>query len=282
MNKWNLVIDINLCTNCQNCVIATQDEYLNNEFKGYSKPGAPGVKILDTERRIRGNGSMVDVQCVPKMCNHCDDAPCVAESDGAIYKRPDGIVMIDPDKASGQRELVDACPYGMIVWNEQENVPQSWNFDAHLLDGNWSEPRAVQSCPTNALKAFNLSDAAMQTMVDEEKLEVLKPELQTRPRVYYKNLQPYLSQFIGGNVSADINGQIENISDADIELYQNSAFSMRTKTDEFGDFKFDGLEHGSTNYIIKLSHPTLGSREVPVDGDLTESKVLQLNCETKQ
>lgn len=276
MNKWNLVVDINLCTNCQNCVVATQDEYLNNEFKGYSKPGAAGVKILDVDRRTRGSGSMVDVQCVPKACNHCDDAPCITGSDGAIYKRADGIVIIDPDKASGRRELVDACPYGMIVWNEQQNVAQSWNFDAHLLDSNWNEPRAVQSCPTNALKALNISDAAMQAMVDEEKLQVLKPELKTRPRVYYKNLQPYLSQFIGGNVSASVNGRVENISDTEIELHHNNAFSTRTKTDEFGDFKFDGLEYGSTNYTIKLSHTTLGKQEVSVDGDLTESKVLEL------
>ena len=37
---------------------------------------------------------------MPVMCNHCDNAPCIrASSGGAMYQRPDGIVMIDPDKA---------------------------------------------------------------------------------------------------------------------------------------------------------------------------------------
>ena len=47
---------------------------------------------------------MIDIAYVPTMCNHCDDAPCMkADKAGAISKRDDGIVIIDPVKAKGQQ-----------------------------------------------------------------------------------------------------------------------------------------------------------------------------------
>ena len=54
-----------------------------------------------------------------------------------MRKRDDGIVLIDPVKAKGRQDLVDACPYGHIWWNEELKVPQAWPFDAHLLDQGW-------------------------------------------------------------------------------------------------------------------------------------------------
>jgi Fe-S-cluster-containing dehydrogenase component len=39
----------------------------------------------------------VTVSYIPKLCHHCDDAPCVAVCEAeAIYKREDGLVIIDP------------------------------------------------------------------------------------------------------------------------------------------------------------------------------------------
>ena len=42
---------------------------------------------------------------------HCDEAPCIdAAPDGAVYKRPDGLVIIDPVKAAGRPEIVGQLP----------------------------------------------------------------------------------------------------------------------------------------------------------------------------
>ena len=68
---------------------------------------------------------MIDVAYVPTMCNHCDNAPCVAKGGGAVTKRDDGIVIIDPVKAKGRKDLVETCPYGHIWWNEELQVPQA-------------------------------------------------------------------------------------------------------------------------------------------------------------
>ena len=100
---------------------------------------------------------------MPVMCNHCDDAPCMkAAKNGAITKRADGIVIIDPVKSKGQKQIVDACPYGAISWNEELQIPQAWIFDAHLLDEGWTKTRAEQSCAMGVFQSVKVEDAEMQ------------------------------------------------------------------------------------------------------------------------
>jgi Fe-S-cluster-containing dehydrogenase component len=201
MKRWALEIDVKRCVNCSNCILATKDEYVGNVFPGYSAEQPPeGVETIKIVRHVRGDGSFTDVSYIPKTCNHCDDAPCIkAAGDGSIYKRPDGIVMIDPVKAKNRRDLVDACPYGMILWNREAEVPQNWNFDAHLLDAGWTEPRCAQACPTKAIRAVKLDDQELARRVKEEGLSVLDPELNTKPRVFYRGLDDVLCHMITGN-----------------------------------------------------------------------------------
>src|SRR4030042_2386719 len=131
---------------------------------------------------------------------HCDNAPCIKKAgNDAIYKTGDGIVIIDPLKAGGRKEIVNSCPYGAISWNEEKNVAQKCTLCAHLLADGWKEPRCVQACPTGAMRFVKVEDTRMKQMIAEENLEVLHPEYKTEPRVYYKNLYRYLKCFIGGD-----------------------------------------------------------------------------------
>ena len=36
MKKWNMVIDVALCHDCNNCFLADKDEFVGNDFPGYS------------------------------------------------------------------------------------------------------------------------------------------------------------------------------------------------------------------------------------------------------
>jgi Fe-S-cluster-containing dehydrogenase component len=264
MKKWNMIIDVGKCHNSNNCFLSVADEYMGNEHPGYStampKHGHHWINILRNER---GQAPMVDVTYLPTMCNHCDDAPCmkVAKNE-AITKRPDGIMIIDPEKAKGQKQIIDACPYKAIWWNEEKEVPQVWIFDAHLIDQGWKEPRPVQACPTGALKSLLIEDDEMQKKADEEGLEVLKAELGTKPRVYYKNLDLYNKCFLGGTVISKINGVEECVENAFIVITKDGDKISETWTDAFGDFKIDGLEPESGNYDIEVSHPDLASKKV--------------------
>ena len=197
MPKWNLIIDVAECTNCNLCTLAAMDEYVGNDWPSYSAPmPRHGHKWINILQKERGQVPMIDIAYVPTMCNHCDDAPCMkADKSGAIKKRSDGIVIIDPVKAKGHKELVDACPYGHIWWNEDLQLPQAWTFDAHLIDQGWQQTRGQQSCPTGAMRAVKVEDDEMARMAREQNLEVIKPELGSKPRVYYRNLVALLEMF---------------------------------------------------------------------------------------
>jgi len=263
MNKRNLIIDVALCNNCNNCVLATKDEYVGNNFPGYSAPqSVEGASVIRIERTVRGASPMVDSVYVPVMCQHCDDAPCIKATggDGSIRKRDDGVVIVDPVKAKGRRDLVGACPYGAIVWNEQEQLPQNWIFDAHLLDQGWKQPRCVQACPTLAITAVN--DETLTTRRKAEALEELRPELNSKPRVLYKNLYRYNRCFIGGSVAATSGDEINCVADAAVTLLQNGNTIATLKTDAFGDFKFDRLSPQSGQYTVEVSHPQFGKAQL--------------------
>ena len=254
MQKWNMFIDVAECTNCNLCTLATMDEYVGNEWPGYSKPmPRHGHKWINILQKERGQVPMIDVAYVPTMCNHCDDAPCLAKAGDAIKKRPDGIVLIDPEKAKGRRDLVDACPYGHIWWNEELELPQAWPFDAHLVDDGWQQTRGHQSCPTGAMRAISLEDADMARMAREEGLEVLRPELASKPRVYYRNLWRYSKCFIGGSIASAHNGVVDCVEGARVQLLKDGRVVGETTTDNYGDFKFDRLDENSGKYVVEIS-----------------------------
>jgi len=266
MKKWNMIIDVAECTNCNLCTLATMDEYVGNEWPGYSKPmPRHGHKWINILQKERGQVPMIDIAYVPTMCNHCDDAPCVAKAGGAINKRPDGIVLIDPDKAKGRKDLVDACPYGHIWWNEELEVAQAWPFDAHLIDDGWQQTRGHQSCPTGAMRAIALEDADMTRMAREDGLEVMRPELGSKPRVYYRNLWRYSKCFIGGSIAAAASGVIDCVEGATVRLLREGRVVGETTSDNYGDFKFDRLDEGSGKYAVEI---TANGRTRTVDVEL--------------
>jgi Fe-S-cluster-containing dehydrogenase component len=204
-------------------------------------------------QKERGQAPVIDVAFVPTMCNHCDDAPCVAKGEGAVTKRDDGIVLIDPVKAKGRADLIDACPYGHIWWNEELALPQAWPFDAHLLDQGWTQTRGQLTCPTAAMQSIKVEDAEMQKIVREQRLEVMKVELNTKPRVYYRNLWRYSKCFIGGTISATAGDVVDCVAGANVELFKNNRLLDETTSDNFGDFKFDGLDENSGAYTVVVS-----------------------------
>jgi Fe-S-cluster-containing dehydrogenase component len=253
MQKWNMIIDVAECTNCNLCTLATMDEYVDNSWPGYAAPmPRHGHKWIDILQKERGQLPIIDIAYVPTMCNHCDDAPCMkADKVGAISKRDDGIVIIDPVKAKGQKHLVEACPYGHIWWNEELQLPQHWPFDAHLLDQGWQQTRGQQSCPTGAMRAIKVEE--MARLAREEGLEVMKPEAGTKPRVYYRNLWRYSKCFIAGTLAAEANGVVDCVEGASVRLTKDGRTVGESTSDNYGDFKFDQLDEGSGKYVVEIT-----------------------------
>jgi Fe-S-cluster-containing dehydrogenase component len=254
MKKWNMIIDVAECTNCQLCALSAMDEYVGNDWPGIAAPmPRHGHHWIDIKQKERGQAPMVDIAYVPTMCNHCDNAPCLAKGGDAVKKRADGIVIIDPAKARGRKDLVESCPYGHIWWNEELQLPQIWPFDAHLLDQGWQQTRGQQACPTGAMRAIKVEDDEMARMARDESLEVMKPETGTKPRVYYRNLWRFSKSFIGGSVATEASGVIDCVEGASVRLIKDGQTIARATTDNYGDFKFDKLDDNSGRYTIEVS-----------------------------
>lgn len=291
MARWHLVIDVERCEDCNNCFLACKDEHVDNEWPGYaaSQP-RHGQRWIDILRKERGRYPLVDAVYLPVPCMHCDDAPCVAAGAGAVRKREDGIVLIDPARTAGMHELPASCPYGAIYWDEERGLPQKCTLCAHLLDQGWRETRCTQACPTGALRLVDASDMQMQATARDQGLEELNPEYATRPRVLYQNLSRWRSHLVCGSVSLERDGLVECAAGASVELRRFARFGAgvaaapgtavpggsgapgaplaATLTDAFGDFRIDGLvvEPGDYAFFITLDGSAPVSYEVGIAG----------------
>ncbi len=268
MKKWNMIIDIEKCEDCNNCFLSCKDEHVDNSWPGYSAPQPlHGQRWMNIMRKERGQYPLIDVAYRPTPCMHCDNAPCIkAAKDNAVYKRDDGIVVIDPVRAKGQETIVKACPYDAIWWNQEKELPQKCTLCAHLLDQGWEKTRCVQACPTGALSLIKIEDRQMEEMAKRENLERLLDNRGTLPRVWYKNLYRFEKCFIAGSVAFEQNGITDCAGEALVKLLKAANLIKETLTDNFGDFKFDGLDENSGSYTIKILFRD--SKEKTLDVDL--------------
>jgi tetrathionate reductase subunit B len=264
-----LVIDIDKCNGCYNCQVACKDEHVANDWSPIAKPqpdtGHFWMKVTDI---VKGTVPKVRVRYMLDICQHCDDAPCLSAcKTGAIYKRDDGIVIIDPEKCAGERSCMAACPYNAIYFNDDLNIAQKCTMCAHLLDKDWTEPRCVDACPTGALKFGEESE--LKELI--AKAEALKPEANTKPRVFYFNLPN--KYFIAGAVhdpQADECLEGATVTLTNMEDKKVSSLS----TDIFGDFWFEKQTPGQyslriekAGYVEKTLEPIDATQDVNL-GDI--------------
>jgi len=250
--KWGMVINISRCTACYACFTACKDEYWNNDYPPYSAPQPKhGQFWINLVKKERGTYPCIKVAYMPILCMQCGDAPCIkAAKDGAVYKRRDGIVIINPQKAVGQKQIVDACPYRIIFWNEEKKLPQKCTFCVHMLEDG-KIPKCVLVCPSQALVFGDLDDpkSEVSKLVKSGKAELFHPEYDIKPNVYYIDLYNMTKLFIAGSaVFKDTDECAENVK---VTLEDKQTGETRTTfTTNYGDFEFDGLNIGK--YSVKL------------------------------
>jgi Fe-S-cluster-containing dehydrogenase component len=137
-------------------------------------------------------------------CNHCDNPPCVRVCPTrATWKRDDGVVAIDEHRCIGCRYCVAACPYGSRSFNwvdprpfvatttidyptRTRGVVEKCNLCEERLAGG-RLPACVDACPSRAMLFGDLHDptSEIRSVLAERYAIRRKPELGTRPQVYY-------------------------------------------------------------------------------------------------
>ena len=255
--RYGIAVNTENCMACYNCVMACKDEHCGFATAVSASQPHEGQFWVNIQSKERGDDNRkVKTSNVPVMCSHCENPACLnAGKDGAVYKRDDGIVIIDPEKAKGQKNIVDACPIGAIYWNEAEQIPQKCTMCAHLLDEGYAQPRCVEACPNEALFFGNLDDpnSEVSKVIAAGKATPLKPFEGAKTNVAYLNIP---TVFLAGSVylPGDETGD-EPADGAEVVLTEVATGEKTVgKTNYFGDWEFEELVPNA-QYEIAISYP---------------------------
>ena len=184
-HQWAMLIDVRKCIGCQACTVSCIQENAVPEGSFRTVVSTYSVKLVDSAQPA---GTYV----LPRLCNHCDNPPCIPVCPvGATYKREDGIVAVDGDRCVGCAYCVQACPYDARFINHETNKADKCTFCAHRVDAGLL-PACVETCVGGARIFGDINDAegelARRLKEAQPQLKVLKPELETAPRVFYIGL----------------------------------------------------------------------------------------------
>lgn len=197
------IVDITQCIGCGSCCVADKNEYhvpdghyrtwVERYVKGYSdnvyvdspNGGLDGYQKprTDIEEPVR------DTFFVPKLCNMCQEAPCVQVCPvGATFKSPDGFILMDEKHCVGCAYCLQACPYSARFLHPVTKVAQKCTWCYHRVRKGLL-PACVQVCPTAARQFGSMKDESSEVykiLKGPGVLTVLKKEMGTWPALYYK------------------------------------------------------------------------------------------------
>lgn len=207
--RFGMLIDLAACVGCNACVVACKQENdlpvenFNTWIESWDAGRYPHTK--------RAN--------LPKLCNHCTDAPCVSVCPtGASHVAEGGMVLIDESKCIGCRYCMAACPFQVRWQSDASGAVQKCTFcferaQAGLL------PACAGNCPTGARLFGDMNDPASEIAqrIGQMETEGLLPELGIGTHVRYIGLTRLMEQpvtsavFHGGRVVVPYEGEGEVI-----------------------------------------------------------------------
>jgi len=172
-----MVIDLRKCYGCHACSVSCKAEF-----------NVPlGVWRTWVKQIEKGGYPNTTRPFLPRLCNHCDNPPCVKVCPvNATYAREDAAVIIDEDKCIGCKLCIPACPYNARFFNPVTRLADKCSFCVHRVDGG-VVPACVNTCPANAriFGDLNDPDSEVSKLVSTQPVQTLKPELGAKPQVFY-------------------------------------------------------------------------------------------------
>ncbi|MEM7017854.1 MAG: cyclic nucleotide-binding domain-containing protein [Pseudomonadota bacterium] len=150
-----MVIDLNRCVGCDDCVRACSRTHDNNP------------------RFIR-HGKQINHYMIANACMHCSDPVCmIGCPTGAIHRdASQGQVIINDETCIGCATCANSCPYdnirmveirdqrGTLIRDQQTNAPIIKATKCDLCVDQVVSPACANACPHDALARLDLSDYA--------------------------------------------------------------------------------------------------------------------------
>ncbi len=193
MARFGLYIDVRRCIGCYSCIVACKN--WNQIRAGYD---GGRISLVDLSE---GEYPNISRTIFPILCMQCEDAPCIAECpvEGAIYRREDGIVVIDKDKCTGckDRKCIHACPYGVLYYREDEDAVDKCDFCVERIDLGLA-PYCVEACPTQAMVFGDIDDpkSEVSKSIRATKAKPLLFKGGIEPKVFYGHMDKPPAMFI--------------------------------------------------------------------------------------
>ena len=202
---YGMGIDIDKCIGCSRCVIACKAEndvpdepfFFRTWVERYviTRDGEVIVERIDVKGKAakgtpQEGRDVIRTFFVPKLCNQCINPPCVQVCPvGATFSTTDGVVLVDSERCIGCRYCIQACPYGARYLHPKTRTADKCTFCYHRVVKGLL-PACVEVCPTQARIFGDLKSKAsrLTRFRRMNKIHVLKPALNTEPKVYYAGL----------------------------------------------------------------------------------------------
>lgn len=206
---YGMGVDISKCIGCARCAEACKQEnevprqpYFFRTWIERYVVTTDGETIVESPNggiggfpSVANQRNILRTFFVPKLCNQCENPPCVQVCPvGATFATEDGVVLVDKDYCIGCRYCIQACPYGARFLNPHTRTAEKCTFCYHRVVKGLP-PACVEVCPTGARVFGDMKHRAspLSRFTRLQKIQVLKPHLNTKPKVYYANLDREVS-----------------------------------------------------------------------------------------
>ena len=197
---WGMIVDIDKCIGCGNCVRACSNE--NHVPAGYFRTWVERYQVGEDQQPLvdSPNGAIdgfppnthtgLKSFFVPKLCNHCEHSPCTQVCPvGATFIAPDGVVLVDQTYCLGCAYCVQACPYGCRYIHPEKKVADKCTLCYHRITKGLTTA-CCENCPTGARRLVDLKDPndPIHAFLKTHYVQVLKPQMATGAKVFYNEL----------------------------------------------------------------------------------------------
>ncbi|MBK9167373.1 MAG: 4Fe-4S dicluster domain-containing protein [Bryobacterales bacterium] len=144
MPDYGWLFDPKRCIECKACEAACK------QWNGVST--GSGIHYRRVHNFVHGVFPRVRANALSMACNHCIEATCVKVCPTrAVWRRADGIVLVQEEKCVGCGLCVKFCPYEAPQVDQARRKMEKCTMCADRIDAGL-QPACASVCPTHALQ----------------------------------------------------------------------------------------------------------------------------------